>query len=75
MFGDILHKGFVQQGKIRVLLLSTPQEHQSILTNATVSKDSDIGVIMVIYENFFYLFQVFQRIKETYGQNNIMKKY
>ena len=30
------------------------QEHQSILTNTTVSKDSEIGILMVVYENFFY---------------------
>ena len=33
----------------------TLQEHQSILTNATVSKDSEIGILMVVYENFFLL--------------------
>ena len=64
MFGDILHKGFVQQGKIRVLLLSTPQEHQSILTNATVSKDSEIGILMVVYENFFTNFKCFKELKK-----------
>ena len=26
---------------------------QSILTNVTVSKDSDFSVLMVVYENFF----------------------
>ena len=35
-------------------------EHQSILTNATVSKNSEIGLNMVVYENFFLVFQVFQ---------------
>ena len=34
---------------------STLQEHQWILTNATVSKDSDSGFILVVYENFFLL--------------------
>ena len=34
--------------------LITLQEHQSVLTNATVSKDSEIGILMVVYENFFY---------------------
>ena len=31
------------------------QEHQSILTNATVLKDSEIGILTVVYENFFLL--------------------
>ena len=31
----------------------TLQEHQLILTNATVSKDSEIVILMVVYENFF----------------------
>ena len=35
--------------------LITLQEHQSILTNATVSKDSEIGILMVVYENFLKL--------------------
>ena len=35
--------------------LITLQEHQSILTNVTVSKDSEIGILMVVYENFFKL--------------------
>ena len=34
--------------------LLTLQEHQSILTNATVSKNSEIGLNMVVYENFFF---------------------
>ena len=32
----------------------TLQEHQSILTNATVPKNSEIGHNMVFYENFFF---------------------
>ena len=31
------------------------QEHKWILTNATVSKDSDFGFIMVVYEKIVYL--------------------
>ena len=31
----------------------TMQEHQWILTNATISKDSEIGILMVVYEKFF----------------------
>ena len=30
---------------------------------------------MVVYENFFYQFHVFQRIKEIVFQNNIAEKY
>ena len=29
-------------------------EHQWILTNTTVSKDSDFGFIMVVYEKWFF---------------------
>ena len=36
----------------------TLQEHQRIRTNATISKDSDFSVLMVVYEIFFfYIFQ------------------
>ena len=35
------------------------REHQSILTNATVLKDSEIGILIVV--------KVFQRIKEMCG--------
>ena len=37
----------------------TLQEHQRIRTNATISKDSDFSVLMVLYEIiiFFYIFQ------------------
>ena len=31
------------------------QEHQLILINATVSKSSEIGLKMVVYENIFSL--------------------
>ena len=34
-------------------LVYTLQEHQWILTNGTVSKDSDFGFIMVVYEKFY----------------------
>ena len=44
----------------------TLQEHQWILTNATVSKDSDFAFIMVVYENFFKT--IFKYLRE-------MKKY
>ena len=38
------------------------QEHQTILTNVTLSKVSDLGFIMVIYEKYFLkYFQVFER--------------
>ena len=32
------------------------QEHNMIPTNATVSKDSDFGVIKLVYKNFVLLF-------------------
>ena len=32
---------------------NTPQEHQRIRTNATISKDSDLSVLMVVYEIIF----------------------
>ena len=61
---------------IYLTTIYTLQEHQSILTNATVSKDSEIGILMVVYENFFfYKFQVYQRFKEIVFQNNIAVKY
>ena len=47
-------------------LLDTPQEHQTILTNVTLSKVSDFSFIMVIFENFFK--KKFKYLKE-------MKKY
>ena len=34
----------------------TLREHQWILTNAAVSKDSNFGFIMVVYEKFFFIF-------------------
>ena len=37
---------------------STLQEHQTISTNATVSKVSDFSVLMVVYEKFFLYFQL-----------------
>ena len=40
---------------------STLQERQTILTNATLWKDSDFGFIMVVYEKFFYHFVVLGR--------------
>ena len=49
-----------------VMSQNTLQEHQWILTNATVSKDSDFGFIMVVYEHLF--FHILKYLKE-------MKKY
>ena len=40
----------------------TLQEHQRIRTNATVSKDSDLSVLMVVYEIIFFTF--FKQISE-----------
>ena len=44
----------------------TLREHQWILTNAAVSKNSDFGFIMVVYEKIF--FHILKYLKE-------MKKY
>ena len=55
------------------------QEQQTMLTNATVSKDSDkisISVIMAVYEIFFLnIFQVNLRNQEIVYQHNIIEKY
>ena len=55
------------------------QEHHTIPTNATVSKDSDtisISVIMAVYEIIFiFIFQVNLRNQEIVYQNNITEKY
>ena len=43
-----------------IINVYTMQEHQTIPTNATVSKNSDtisISVIMAVYEIFFFIFQ------------------
>ena len=51
--------------QIRAFSQITMQEHQTILTNATLSKDSDtisISVIMAVYEIIVY-------------QHNITEKY
>ena len=55
------------------------QEHHTITTNATVSKDSDtisISVKMAVYEIIFiFIFQVNLRNQEIVYQNNITEKY
>ena len=55
------------------------QEHQTIPTNATVSKDSDkisFSVIMAVYEIiFFFIFQVNLRNQEIVYQHNNTEKY
>ena len=56
------------------------QEHQMIVTNATVSKDSDmisISVIIAVYEIIFFvfIFQVNLRNQEIVYQHNITEKY
>ena len=60
-------------------LYHTMQEHQTIPTNATVSKDSDkisISVIMAVYEIiFFFILQVNLRNQEIVYQHNITEKY
>ena len=41
-----------------------------------MSKDSDIGVIMIVYEDIFlYLFQTYLRKMERVVQTNIIEKY
>ena len=43
----------------------TLQEHQTILTNATVSKVSDFSVLMVVYEKIvFSIFKYFIKMKK-----------
>ena len=57
----------------------TLQEHQWILTNATISKDSDmisISVTMAVYEIiFFFIFQVNLRNQEIVYLHDITEKY
>ena len=48
--------------------INSLQEHQKILKDVTLSKVSDFAFIMVVYENFFYYFEVFKR---KCGNNNI----
>ena len=64
---------------LKLSIHDTLQEHQRILTNATVSKDSDtisISDIMAVYEIiFFFIFQVNLRNKEIVYQHNITEKY
>ena len=55
----------------------TLQEHQWILTNVTVSKDSDtisISVLMAVYEIFFHFSSKSQKSRNSY-QHDITKKY
>ena len=52
---------------------TTLQEHQKIVTNATLSKVSDM--LLQWWSMRKLVFQVFQRIKEMCGQNYIMEKY
>ena len=41
------------------------QEHQSILTNAELSKESDLGIVMVVYEKILlYYFQGFKEVNK-----------
>ena len=52
---------------------STLQEHQKIVTNATLLKVSDM--LLQWWSMRKLIFQVFQRTKEMCGQNYIMEKY
>ena len=50
------------------------QEHQSILTNATVLKDSEIGILMVVYENVFFTnFKYFKEIRKCVAKIRLWK--
>ena len=41
------------------------REHQWILTNAAVSTDSEIGILMVLYENFYFTnFKGFKELRK-----------
>ena len=56
----------------------TLQEHQWILTNATLWKDTDFGFIMVVYENFFknilkYLKEMKKHVSKLILHKNIIK--
>ena len=54
---DLTHLLQMTQLKWRFYLVYTLQEHQRNRTNATVSKDSDFSVLMVVYEIIvFYIF-------------------
>ena len=60
-----------------VLFICTLQEHQTILTNAKVSQDSDISisVIMAVYKIIFLIFKVNLRNQEIVYQHSITEKY
>ena len=50
----------------------TLQKHQWILTNATVSKDSNFGFIMVVYDKIFIkYFKVLETSEELCIKTNI----
>ena len=56
--------------------IGTVQEHQWILTYAAVSKDSDFGFIMVVYQKrSFKYFKVFERNEEIWIKTSIEQKY
>ena len=55
------------------------QEHQWILTNATISKDSDSGFLMVVYEHFVnsifkYLRAMKKYVSKLIFHKNLIKK-
>ena len=50
-----MREGFWDFLTISAFDISTLQEHQWILTNAELSKDSDFGFIMMVYEYFLFL--------------------
>ena len=45
----------MQKRTFNYLHIRTMRKHQSILTNATVSKDSEIGILMLVYDKLFFL--------------------
>ena len=56
------HAPFVSQFKIKISFCSL-QEYQWIMTNATVSNDSDVGFIMVV-DSMRIFFTILECLKE-----------
>ena len=61
---NTIHQEFLQ---------NTLQEHQWILTSATVSKDSDFGFVMVVYEKtLFNILKCLEEIRNLYMSKIIL---
>ena len=65
---SVTFEQILEWNKIR-RAICTLQEYQTITTNARLSKVSDFGFIMVVYENFF--FTILKYLKEI---RNCMSK-